>query len=161
MNNWQLQLSWDGGKVTKNKPNFKWTVWLKGLATFAYMNSLHLPTLLYQVCTSFLLQVNDFRIQLLVAVVNYRVKLLKAPRRGLCSNFLSRLREGDRVPIWTKAGTLKFPKEPSTPGFATKSIYFYFFYNITIFQGGQIWFLFGDYISLFCSSQRLPCLGHS
>jgi len=55
------------------------------------------------------------RIQLLVAVVNYRVKLLKAPRRGLCSNFLSRLREGDRVPIWTKAGTLKFPKEPSIP----------------------------------------------
>ena len=77
----------------------------------------------YQVCTSFLLQVNDFRIQLLVAVVNYRVKLLKAPRRGLCSNFLSRLREGDRVPIWTKAGTLKFPKEPSIPGLPTKFLF--------------------------------------
>merc|ERR1712136_479581 len=50
------------------------------------------------------------------AVVNYKVKLLKAPRRGLCSNFLSRLEPGcHKVPIWTKPGTLKFPKDPETP----------------------------------------------
>ena len=48
--------------------------------------------------------------------MNYRVKLLKAPRLGLCSNFLSRLEPGQhKVPIWVKPGTLRFPKDPKTP----------------------------------------------
>ena len=53
---------------------------------------------------------NSFRylpnkIQLLVAVVKYKSKLVE-PRLGLCSNFLANLNVGDKVPIWVKKGKL-------------------------------------------------------
>merc|ERR1719295_1135288 len=50
-------------------------------------------------------------LELLVAVVNYRT-VLKSPRRGLCSTWISRLRAGDIVNITTKRGTLVFPPAP-------------------------------------------------
>jgi len=53
-------------------------------------------------------------LQLLVAVVKYRSNL-KAARLGLCSNWLSRLKLGDTVRLWTRKGTLTFPKDSSTP----------------------------------------------
>ena len=51
-------------------------------------------------------------LELLVAVVNYRT-VLKSPRRGLCSTWISRLRKGDIVNITTKRGTLVFPPPPT------------------------------------------------
>ncbi|XP_035441863.2 NADPH-dependent diflavin oxidoreductase 1 [Spodoptera frugiperda] len=53
-------------------------------------------------------------IDLLVAVVNYKTKLLK-PRLGLASNWLKDLKIGDKVFGWIKPGTLVFPKDSSTP----------------------------------------------
>jgi len=54
------------------------------------------------------------RIQLLIAVVKFKSKLVE-PRVGLCSNWLTTLNPGDRVPIWIKKGTFKFPTNPVTP----------------------------------------------
>ncbi|KAF5909748.1 NADPH-dependent diflavin oxidoreductase 1, partial [Clarias magur] len=54
------------------------------------------------------------RIQILVAVVKYKTRLLK-PRKGLCSSWLASLESssGDvRVPLWVKKGGLKFPQDP-------------------------------------------------
>ncbi|XP_045611937.1 NADPH-dependent diflavin oxidoreductase 1 isoform X1 [Procambarus clarkii] len=48
------------------------------------------------------------RVQLLVAVVQYHT-ILKRPRLGLCTNWLSRQSVGNLVPVWIKAGTLTFP----------------------------------------------------
>ncbi|CAH0697016.1 unnamed protein product [Spodoptera exigua] len=53
-------------------------------------------------------------IDLLVAVVNYKTKLLK-PRLGLASNWLKDLNIGEKVYGWIKPGTLVFPKDSSTP----------------------------------------------
>ena len=50
------------------------------------------------------------RIQLLVAVVKYKAKLMEEPRLGLCSNFLANLNIGDMVNIWVKKGTISFFK---------------------------------------------------
>lgn len=58
-------------------------------------------------------QVDPQRLQVLVAVVHYKTKLSE-PRRGLCSTWLSRLNSGDRVPLWVRPGTLRFPKDPVT-----------------------------------------------
>lgn len=54
------------------------------------------------------------RLDLLVAVVKYYSKL-RAPRLGLCSNWMKNLKCGDRVRLSVKKGTFKFPKEASTP----------------------------------------------
>ncbi|XP_074871544.1 NADPH-dependent diflavin oxidoreductase 1 isoform X2 [Carettochelys insculpta] len=57
------------------------------------------------------------RIQILLAVVQYKTRLSK-PRRGLCSSWLASLRpqQGDvRVPLWVKRGGMTFPAEPDTP----------------------------------------------
>ncbi|NXG08222.1 NDOR1 oxidoreductase, partial [Sakesphorus luctuosus] len=57
------------------------------------------------------------RIQILMAVVQYKTQLSK-PRRGLCSSWLASLNpeEGDvRVPLWVKKGGMKFPADPATP----------------------------------------------
>ena len=51
-------------------------------------------------------------LELLVAVVNYST-VLKSPRKGLCSTWISRLKTGDVVNITTKKGTLKFPEAPT------------------------------------------------
>lgn len=54
------------------------------------------------------------KLDLLVAVVKYYSRL-KAPRLGLCSNWLKNLKVGDRVRISVKKGTFKFPKAIDTP----------------------------------------------
>ncbi|XP_040462943.1 NADPH-dependent diflavin oxidoreductase 1 isoform X4 [Falco naumanni] len=57
------------------------------------------------------------RIQILMAVVQYKTRLSK-PRRGLCSTWLASLNpeQGDvRVPLWVKKGGMKFPADPETP----------------------------------------------
>ncbi|BES91572.1 FAD Hypothetical protein domain [Nesidiocoris tenuis] len=45
---------------------------------------------------------------LLVAVVEYKTRL-KAPRLGLCSNWLKNLPEGANLTVWIKKGSLRFP----------------------------------------------------
>ncbi|KAM9441401.1 NADPH-dependent diflavin oxidoreductase 1 [Clarias gariepinus] len=57
------------------------------------------------------------RIQILVAVVKYKTRLVK-PRKGLCSSWLASLESssGDVcVPLWVKKGGLKFPQDPDSP----------------------------------------------
>ena len=51
------------------------------------------------------------KVELLVAVVRYRSKLLGAPRLGLCSNFLKRLVQGSKVDVRVEKGGLRFPGE--------------------------------------------------
>ncbi|KAM3874568.1 NADPH-dependent diflavin oxidoreductase 1 [Diretmus argenteus] len=63
------------------------------------------------------LQAHPHRLHILVAVVRYKTKMHK-PRKGLCSTWLASLdpAQGEvYVPLWTKKGTLKFPKERDTP----------------------------------------------
>ncbi|CAG0893037.1 unnamed protein product [Darwinula stevensoni] len=52
------------------------------------------------------------QLQVLVAVVQYRTKI-KKPRLGVCSNYLAGLKQGDKVVLWVRKGTLRFPKQPS------------------------------------------------
>ena len=62
-------------------------------------------------------QVHPEEVQLLVAVVNYKTKLVK-PRRGLCSTWLASLDSSNkdlRVPVWIKKGTISFPKALDAP----------------------------------------------
>ncbi|XP_076020454.1 NADPH-dependent diflavin oxidoreductase 1 [Genypterus blacodes] len=59
------------------------------------------------------LKVHPDRLQILVAVVQYKTRMVK-PRRGLCSSWLASLdpTQGEVcVPLWVKTGTLKFPKD--------------------------------------------------
>ena len=49
------------------------------------------------------LSYNPNRIQLLVAIVNFKSKLVD-PRLGLCSNFLANMSVGEKAPIWVKKG---------------------------------------------------------
>lgn len=48
------------------------------------------------------------KLQLLVAVVEYKTKL-KKPRIGLCSNYLKNLKVGDKLNVKVGKGTLKLP----------------------------------------------------
>jgi sulfite reductase alpha subunit-like flavoprotein len=54
------------------------------------------------------------RLDLLVAVVEYQTKL-KAPRKGLCSNWMKTLQAGERVRVSIKKGTFTFPTDKDTP----------------------------------------------
>lgn len=54
------------------------------------------------------------RLDLLVAVVEYQTRL-KAPRKGLCSNWLKTLKPFDRVRVSIKKGTFKLPTDNDTP----------------------------------------------
>lgn len=54
------------------------------------------------------------QVHLLVAVVEYET-ILKQPRRGLCSTWLSRTRIGDLVPVWTRRGSIRLPPSDATP----------------------------------------------
>lgn len=47
-------------------------------------------------------------IHILVAVVKYKTKL-KKERLGLCSNYLADLQVGDKLTVWLKGGSFKFP----------------------------------------------------
>jgi len=65
----------------------------------------------------FLSQTHPDEVHLLVAVVNYKTKLVKS-RRGLCSTWLASLNssQGDlRIPVWIKKGTISFPKDLNAP----------------------------------------------
>ncbi|XP_071036381.1 NADPH-dependent diflavin oxidoreductase 1 [Parasteatoda tepidariorum] len=54
------------------------------------------------------LSVHSCEFQLLVAVVNYKTRLQKT-RKGLCSNWLSNLPEGSKIPFYTKKGSIALP----------------------------------------------------
>ncbi|XP_037349979.1 NADPH-dependent diflavin oxidoreductase 1 [Talpa occidentalis] len=61
--------------------------------------------------------VHPSRLQILVAVVQYRTRL-REPRRGLCSSWLASLdpeRGPVEVPLWVRPGSLAFPETPGTP----------------------------------------------
>lgn len=63
------------------------------------------------------LKAHPDEVQLLVAVVNYKTKLIK-PRQGLCSTWLASLdplNKDCRVPVWVKKGTISFPKALDAP----------------------------------------------
>lgn len=55
-------------------------------------------------------QIHVGEIHILVAVVKYKTNL-KAPRLGLCSNWLASMRPNDSVIIQLKAGSFSFPVE--------------------------------------------------
>ncbi|EDV28132.1 uncharacterized protein TRIADDRAFT_21380 [Trichoplax adhaerens] len=55
-------------------------------------------------------------IHILMAVVKYKTKLQK-PRQGLCSTWLASLnpsKESTKIPLWTRKGTITFPKTPTS-----------------------------------------------
>ncbi|CAN9504750.1 unnamed protein product [Ophioblennius macclurei] len=63
------------------------------------------------------LKAHPHRLQILVAVVQYKTKMYK-PRRGLCSSWLASLdpaKEEVLVPLWVKKGSLKFPAQKERP----------------------------------------------
>ncbi|XP_031807764.1 NADPH-dependent diflavin oxidoreductase 1 isoform X4 [Sarcophilus harrisii] len=62
-------------------------------------------------------EAHPFRVQIIVAVVQYQTRLRK-PRQGLCTSWLASLdpsREPVRVPLWVRNSGLTFPSEPNTP----------------------------------------------
>ncbi|XP_075690961.1 NADPH-dependent diflavin oxidoreductase 1 [Rhinoderma darwinii] len=62
------------------------------------------------------MQAHPNKLQILMAVVQYKTRLHEA-RRGLCSSWLASIspQDGKRVPLWVKKGSLKFPSDPDTP----------------------------------------------
>ena len=64
----------------------------------------------------YLSQAYKNEIQLLMAVVKYKTRIA-APRRGVCSTWLSSLDPAfdSRVPVWVKRGTIQFPATVETP----------------------------------------------
>ena len=54
------------------------------------------------------------KIQLLIAVVTFKTKLLVKERLGLCSNFLANCTPGSLVPIWVRKGTMDFGLDRDT-----------------------------------------------
>ncbi|KAF9511508.1 hypothetical protein BS47DRAFT_1373014 [Hydnum rufescens UP504] len=61
------------------------------------------------------LKAHPGKIQLCVAIVRYRSLSLRVPRKGLCSNWLTRLRPGDEVEIGLERGTLAVPEDNLKP----------------------------------------------
>ena len=49
------------------------------------------------------------KLEILVAIVEYKTNL-KAPRMGLCSNWLNKITNGQKIRIVIKKGTLRWPK---------------------------------------------------
>ncbi|CAJ0935457.1 unnamed protein product [Ranitomeya imitator] len=62
------------------------------------------------------MQANPKKLQILMAVVQYKTRLHEV-RRGLCSSWLASIspEDGKQVPLWVKKGNLKFPSDPDTP----------------------------------------------
>ncbi|KAK7439064.1 NAPDH-dependent diflavin reductase [Stygiomarasmius scandens] len=55
------------------------------------------------------------QIHLCVAMVHYKTKWIKAPRRGICSTYLSRLKPGDSLKIGLQKGFIRLPENKETP----------------------------------------------
>lgn len=53
-------------------------------------------------------------IHILLAVVRYKSKLVKE-RFGLASNYLAAVQNGNKLTVWLKNGSLKFPNDPQVP----------------------------------------------
>lgn len=62
----------------------------------------------FSIASSCLAHKNE--VHILVAVVKYKSKLVKE-RLGLCSNWLKGLIVGEKVPIWIKKGSFRFPEK--------------------------------------------------
>ncbi|KDQ16442.1 hypothetical protein BOTBODRAFT_107008 [Botryobasidium botryosum FD-172 SS1] len=60
------------------------------------------------------IKANPKKIQLCIAVVRYRSKL-KAPRKGLCTSWLTRLNAGDTISVGIEKGTMRLPGDSSVP----------------------------------------------
>ncbi|XP_075041573.1 NADPH-dependent diflavin oxidoreductase 1 [Mixophyes fleayi] len=62
------------------------------------------------------MQAHPDKLQILMAVVQYKTKL-RDVRQGLCSTWLASFHPGDdqRVPLWVKKGSMKFPSDADTP----------------------------------------------
>ncbi|XP_066436130.1 NADPH-dependent diflavin oxidoreductase 1 isoform X2 [Eleutherodactylus coqui] len=62
------------------------------------------------------MQAHPKKLQILMAVVEYKTRLREV-RRGLCSSWLASIspEDGERIPLWVKKGSLKFPSDPDTP----------------------------------------------
>uniref|UniRef100_A0A182N6W8 NADPH-dependent diflavin oxidoreductase 1 n=1 Tax=Anopheles dirus TaxID=7168 RepID=A0A182N6W8_9DIPT len=58
--------------------------------------------------------VESGRLQILVAVIEYRTKL-SVPRRGLCSHWLKRLQPGDVINAWVRKSTFQLPTDNKIP----------------------------------------------
>lgn len=58
--------------------------------------------------------VDSQKLQILVAVVEYKTKL-KTARKGLCSNWVKKFRRGDEFEVSIKRGTFKLPKIEDVP----------------------------------------------
>uniref|UniRef100_A0A182VQC2 NADPH-dependent diflavin oxidoreductase 1 n=1 Tax=Anopheles minimus TaxID=112268 RepID=A0A182VQC2_9DIPT len=58
--------------------------------------------------------VESGKLQILVAIIEYRTKL-SIPRRGLCSNWLKQLTPGHVVNAWVRKSTFQLPTDHKTP----------------------------------------------
>lgn len=59
-------------------------------------------------------QTHPKSIHLCIAIVQYRT-LLKIPRRGVCTSWLSRLKPGDQLLIGVQKGFITLPQNPKIP----------------------------------------------
>ncbi|PCH42882.1 riboflavin synthase domain-like protein [Wolfiporia cocos MD-104 SS10] len=54
------------------------------------------------------------QVHLCVAIVQYRT-MLKIPRKGICTDYMARLRPGDKLPVGFRKGLFKLPEDITTP----------------------------------------------
>jgi len=54
------------------------------------------------------------QVDLCVAIVQYKT-MLRIPRRGLCTDYMSRLQPGDKLPIALRKGLFSLPQDGATP----------------------------------------------
>ncbi|KAF5288633.1 hypothetical protein FQA39_LY15328 [Lamprigera yunnana] len=66
----------------------------------------------FSIASSFKAHINE--IHILLGVVRYKTKLVKE-RLGLCSNYLANMKIGDKITVWIKKGSFRFPKDLADP----------------------------------------------